>query len=166
MAYGTYDKYVMDDSRSNELLACTTGALAAIGIAQAVAVMRTYELYEPIAVTRFGVKITTTMAYGTTPTLAKVALKKYPTFGSSSGAVTIAEFTIPEGTVAGTVLWVDVNNSDGRGDCLAGQQIVMATTVEGHGGTETGAYRPYFCYNPRAEVAGNQPYMTAATDLA
>jgi hypothetical protein len=92
-------------------------------------------------------------------TPAKVALKKYPTYGSATGAVTLAEITLLQGWQAGHIYYVDVENALGKADVKAGEQLVIEVTQQGAGGTEVGDYQPFFAGHPRAEVAANQSYM-------
>jgi hypothetical protein len=166
MAYGTYDKEVLHTIHSN------AAQETAIALEAATGVKFTYDLVEPITVTRFGIKPTVTFDYDTMTTEAVVKLKRYITYGSSSGAITLATVTLKQGWVAGNVYYVDVPNipdytdqftAVNPADCKAGEQLVVEVTTQGAGGTEAGDWLPYICYNPRAEVAANQAAMHNVT---
>lgn len=166
MGYGTYDKNVLHTIHSN------AGQETAIALEASTGVKFTFDLVEPITVTRFGIKPTVTFNYDTMTTEAVVALKRYITYGSSSGAITLASITLKNAWVAGSVYYVDVSNipsytdqytAVNPADCKAGEQLVVEVTTQGAGGTEAGDWLPYICYNPRAEVAGNQATMYNVT---
>jgi hypothetical protein len=160
MAYGTYDK--------NVLLPCHSNAAqeAAIITEATTGVKFTYDVVEPITVTRFGLKPTITLFYDTMTVQAIVKLKKYITYGSSSGAVTLATITIDDPAVTGNNAWlaghiyyVDVENALNAACVDAGMQLVVEVTTAGVGSTSSGAWLPYIMFNPRAEVEANQSAM-------
>lgn len=160
MAYGTYDKHVLKSTDSN------AGQETAIALEASTGVKFTFDIVEPITVTRFGIKPTVTFTYDTMTTEAVVKLKKYITYGSSSGEVVLATITLTDPAVAanqdwlaGHVYYVDVDNALNVACIDAGEQLVVEVTTQGAGGTEVGDWLPYIMYNPRAEVAANQSAM-------
>lgn len=156
------DRWVLNDTSCDELLA---GAVTAVAWNQTTANVRVFTVQMPMQVVRFGIVITTATAGYTTP--PRVALFRRVTFGSDTGRVKIAEFNIPTGLAAGTVYYVTVKTADARGTCLAGSQLVVATTVQGSGGaSQAGAYRPFIEYALASEATANQTSMVRATDLA
>lgn len=84
-----------------------------------------------------------------------VLFKRYPTFGSAAGAVTIGTLLIPAGTAAGKVIYDDVNPVN----CYPGDQIVYEVTVAAAGGGAAGAavYDVELIEDP--EVPANQSDM-------
>jgi len=163
--YGTYDKWVLSDHNCDDGLAGT--GVAALALEASAGVKRTWTIYEPVEVTRVGIHVTVAFAYATQTAEGVITFKKYVAYGSSAGAVTLGRFALTDATPAGEVLFVDVNTKDGRGAVKTGEQIVAEiTTAATGGGGIAGDFRCYVCWNPRAEVAGNQAYMTKATDTA
>lgn len=153
MAYGTYDKSVLLPCHSN------AGQETAIALEAAAGVKFTYDVVEPITVTRFGIKPTVAFNYDTMTAAAVVKLKKYVTYGSSAGEVELASITLVQAWAAGNVYYVDVENALNAACVDVGEQLVVEVTTQGAGGTETGDWLPYIMYNPRAEVAANQAAM-------
>lgn len=73
-----------------------------------------------------------------------VALKYYPTVGSSSGAVTLASLTIPTGVAAGKVYYKAVDSVK----VLPGQELVVEVTTAAAGGGAAGdGYSAIECYH-------------------
>lgn len=66
---------------------------------------------------------TTTCSYSTTA--AQIAVKRRPTYGSSSGAVTIATMTIPSGTAVGKVLYQDIVYGSKTSEGIAASSLLL-----------------------------------------
>ena len=158
--YGSYPKSLRFDPTNNDASLAT-----AINLNAATGVKSTWSIKEPITVTRFGIQVTTAMTYNTATNLMVIKLKKYVTFGSATGAVELASIIVPDvDRAVGKTLYVDVNNLIGVADIKTGEQLVAEVTTAGTGGGSiAGAYQPFFHGHPRAEVAGNQPYMVNLT---
>lgn len=159
--YGTYDKSVLMSVNSN------AGQETAIALEAGTGVKFTYDIVEPITVTRFALKPTVTFNYATMSAQSVVKLKKYVTYGSSVGEVTLATITLDDPAVSGNNAWtaghvyyVDVENALNAACVNAGQQLVVEVTTAGTGGGGiAGDWLPYIMYNPRAEVEANQSAM-------
>lgn len=175
MAYGTYDKHVLHTIHSN------AAQETAVALEAATGVKFTFDVVEPITVTRFGIKPTVTFAYDTMTAEAVVKLKRYITYGSATGAITLATITLTDPAVAANEDWtvghcyyVDVSNipaytdaftAVNPADCKAGEQLVVEVTTQGAGGGGiAGDWLPYIGYNPRAEVAANQTALHNITE--
>jgi hypothetical protein len=157
MAYGTYDKHVCE--RGDAQTAMTSAAIEA-----ATGELLVKTVLEPITVSRFGVQIKpgANIDYdNASPTLCEVALYKYP-LGVSGSKVLLGSFEIPDGALAGAVLFADIDNKLGAADFNTGDQVAVVIKTQGAGGTEVGDIYPYFTFNPRAEVAAN---MSLAVDM-
>lgn len=157
--YGSYDKFVKPNVNPETAIAieATTGVKA------------TWNFQNPEMVTRVGVQVTTGIDYNTATALCKVAFKKYPTYGSSSGAVVLGTIEIPNAMAAGSVLYLDIPNTapNRNAEVKAGEQVVAEVTVRGAGGAYiAGDYQPFICTHPRAEVDGNQDYMVECADAS
>lgn len=160
--YGTYNRFVLDDTACDESLG---GAVAAVLITAAAANIRTYSAKEPLRATRFGIQVTTAINYNTPTALAVVSLFKRVTFGSDTGRVLIGRFAIPDAQAVGRTIFIDIGSADAT--VLAGEQLVVAVTTQGAGGGGiAGAYRPFVCFNQVAEVSGNQTNMVRVTNTA
>lgn len=160
MAYGTYDKHVLTDVEAS-------GATTPIALEASAAVVRTWEVYEPIQVTRVGIKIAVTFNYDTQTQEGILKFKRYIAYGSATGAIELGTITLTDTAAAGKCVYIDVDTSDGRGDCKGGEQIVAEITTAGTGGGSiAGDFLCYVCYNPRAETTANQSYMKAGPACA
>lgn len=157
--YGSYPKELVLN------MAVDDAALAtAIALNAAAGNKVTWSLNEPICVTRFGIRITTTINYDTPTALAVLKLYKRVTPGSDTNRVELATLTIQNAWAVGHVYYVDVSNLAMVADIKAGEQLVAAVTTQGAGGGSiAGAYQIHAAGHPRAEVAANQSYMHNVT---
>lgn len=168
MAYGAYDKHVLDAAVVDGALATGINLSAALN---AVAFIKTVN--EPVTVTRFGFRPTTVFTYGTGPTIGILTLWRYPVAGGS-GAVALATINLEDAAAVNNVYYVDVPNpavpptkvngvitvrGRNKADIDAGEQIVVTVSLAAVGGTKTGVYQAYVAYHPRAEVEDNQSKM-------
>lgn len=87
-----------------------------------------------------------------------VAMKRYPTYGSSASAETIGTLSIPAATVAGKVLYKDVTPVI----CYPGDQLVFEVTTAAAGGGAAGNAAYMFNAVLRPEAAANQSDMVAS----
>ena len=78
-----------------------------------------------------------------------VAFKRYPTFGSAAGAVTLGSVSIPAGTAAGKVVYKDISQVT----LLPGDQLVAEVTTAAAGGGAAGGA----LYGVLAELDPEQP---------
>ena len=159
MAYGTYDKYVIDSAVVDAAQA------AAIALEAAAAAILTHTVYEPITVTRFGFRPTVAFDYDTQTAEGVLTLYRYPVAGGA-GKVALATIPLADLALVNDVYYVDVVNppvaarGKGRADIDAGEQVVVEITTQGAGGGAiAGDFQPFYCFNPRAEVEDNQSDM-------
>lgn len=90
-------------------------------------------IQERTAVSRLLLTVTTLVAADTT--LAVVTYKRRPTFGSSSGEVTLGTITVPDATAVGKVLFKNIDEAE----LNAGEELVFeVTTAAVDGGGATG----------------------------
>lgn len=87
-----------------------------------------------------------------------VNFKRYPTYGSSAGAVSLGTISIPAATAAGKVVYKDITPAL----CYPGDQIVFEITTAAAGGGAAGNafYAIEVSANP--EYASNQSDMIAS----
>jgi hypothetical protein len=183
MAYGTYDKYVID---GGVLPANMANAANANGSPAAVLA---YPVKEPITVTRFGFYPVANITYGATPTYGILTLYRYPQ-GANTNKIALASISMGgPGSVANTtwvptvgkVYYVDVWNwpmkanfgpndpytgiwFKGMADFDAGDTVAVEITTQGN--SNAGTFQPYFTWNPRAEEQFNQPCLVNLTPPA
>lgn len=87
-----------------------------------------------------------------------VAFKRYPTYGSSAGAVTLGTLTIPAGTAAGKVVYKRINPSN----LIPGDQLVAEVTTAAAGGGAAGGALYSFSAEEDPEYPPNQSDMIAS----
>ncbi len=117
----------------------------------------TWTAFHPMQVSRVGVLVTVTIDYDTITTACVVAFDRRVTYGSDTGRVEMGRVTIPQGTKAGTVIYVDIPNGQDNdsGEVIAGGQVVCETVVAGLGGTEVGDWQPVLVWVPMALQPAN-----------
>jgi len=104
-----------------------------------------------------------TTAVTASTTAPQVAVKRRPTYGSSSGAVTIATMTIPSGTKAGQVLVQDVVYGSGTSNKYlnAGEELSLeVATQAADSGTAAGVGFITFEMDAPTDQVGNQTNMS------
>ena len=142
------------------LAAKSTGAATPLNLAATAAQWVGYAVCGPIVAVRIAFFVTTTITAGTTA--PKVAIIRRPTYGSSSGAITLGTMTIPTATAAGKVLYLDIAqtkmssgvnvNLVNCGEELSFESIVQAVD----GGTAAGACFLRIQYDPVVDQVGDQ----------
>jgi hypothetical protein len=181
MAYGTYDKYVIDGGVLPANMANATNANANTGTG-ANAVLG-YPVKEPITVTRFGFYPVANITYPANATYGILTLYRYPQ-GNATNKIPLAAIQIggwTGGALAGKVYYVDVWNwpmkanfgpndpytgiwFKGMADFDAGDTVAVEITTQGN--ANAGTFQTYFCWNPRAEEQFNQPCLVNMTPPA
>ena len=121
----------------------------AVNLAAAAASYGGYAVLMPINIKRFLFMVTTTVTSGLTA--AQVQLLSRPTYGSSSGAVTLATLTIPTATAVGVVLYKDISDST---RVQAGYELqIQAPSVQAvDGGTAAGTGWVGFLWEPSPDA--------------
>lgn len=163
MAYGTYDKNVVDRG----LLAGTFAT--AIVLEASTADILTVPVAEPITVTRFGFRPTVTFAYDTLTAKGVLTCYRYPK-ANSTDKVSLGTINLENGDAANKVYFVNVDNAPtaavtpykgvarlGKADFEPGDQVVVAISTAATGGANiAGDFQPWFAFHPRAEAVQNQ----------
>lgn len=107
----------------------------ALNLAAAAAQYAGFAVLQPISIKRMLFFVTTQVTAGTTA--PQVGFVQRPTYGSTSGAVTLGVMTIPTGTAVGKVVYKDISDST---RVLAGQELSMDIIRQAvDGGTAAGA---------------------------
>lgn len=158
MAYGTYDRHVVDNA------VCDAQRATAIVLEASTGAILTKTVLEPITVSRFGFVPTVAFDYDTLVTEGVLTLYRYPA-GVSGSKVALATIALEDDAAVGDIYFVDVDNKLGYADFNAGDQVVIEITTQAAGGTEVGDFQPFFTFNPRAEVTANQAKMHNRTDV-
>lgn len=97
----------------------------AINLAAATGTYGGYLVTKPVAVRRFSFYVITNVLAGTTAPI--VGLRRRPTYNSASGELTIANLTIPNAAVLGTVYYKDISAYQIHpGDELSVERAVQA----------------------------------------
>jgi hypothetical protein len=172
--YGSYEKLVIDAAQANLALPTAINLNAATGN---IYITKT-PFAEPVTCTRFGVQVTTAFSLLSPTANAVLTLYRVPA-GVLGSRIALATMAIPAGAVvANSVLVCDVDNSyvaatkvDGvitvrarnKADLDAGDQLQIAITTMANGATETGAYQPFVCFNPRPEPNDTQAMVVDLT---
>lgn len=89
-----------------------------------------------------------------------VEFNRRPTQGSATGEVLIDQITIPDGTAAGTIMYVDLSSpvAIAAGETVAFEHVTQAADA----GTAAGdGYYGFLCIDD-PEVPGNQSNLTAS----
>ena len=117
----------------------------------------------PVMATRLKFVVTTAVSASTTAPV--VAVKRRPTLGSSSGAVTIASMTIPSGASIGQVYYLDVSYGSGTSNKYinAGEELSLECTVQATDGSSATGAGFFVCERENViDQAANQTNMVAA----
>lgn len=118
----------------------------------------TWTAMHPMQVQRVGVLVTVAIDYDTTTARTVVAFDRRVTYGSDTGRVEMGRVTIPQGTIAGTVIYLDIPNGEGNdyGEVIAGGQVVAEIVTSGAGaGTEVGDFQPWVSWVPMSLQPAN-----------
>jgi hypothetical protein len=172
--YGSYEKLVLDSAVANLAAPTAINYNAAAG--------NIYEtkmpFMEPASVTRFGLHVTT--AFSLLGETANMALKLYRCPAGANGSrIELATMDVPAGNIAvNSILICDVDNAyvpatkvagvitvraRNKADLDAGDTVQIAISTGANGSTETGAFQPFVCFNPRPEPVENQALVIDLT---
>ena len=171
--YGSYEKFVMDGQLANAAFTDPTNLNASTGN-----IYISPPFCEPASITRFGVRVTT--AFSLLSETANLVLKLYRCPAGVLGSrIELANMTVPAGNIAAnSILFCDVDNAyvpatkvlgaitvraRNKADIDPGDTVQIAITTMANGATETGAYIPYICFNPRPEAKENCAMVTDLT---
>lgn len=112
----------------------------------------TFNLLENVRVWRLVVKVTTSIS---STGAVVVALKRRPTYGSSSGEVNLGTVSIPAAAVANAVYYKDITPYN----CLIGDQLVFDCTTAA---STSGAAIAGFLADFDPEAAANSVMIASA----
>lgn len=170
MAYGTYDRQVVDSSNDDH------GRATAIALEAAAGAILTKTIVEPVSIDRFGFQPTVLFNYDTQVTKGVLTLYKYP-FGVSGSKVALATINLEDGDLAKYTYFCDVDNkvveatspatgvaSKGIADLEPGDQVVVEISTQAVGGVYiAGDFQPFVCMHRRAESTENLNYAVDRT---
>jgi hypothetical protein len=134
------------------------GLATALAIEAAAGDKSIWTAFMPMQVERVGVLVTVAINYDTPTALMVMAFDRRVTYGSDTGRVEMGRVTIPNGTAAGTVIYLNIPHADGEdsGSVMAGGQIVSEIVTQGAGGGSiAGDFQPFICWQPRGEANAN-----------
>src|SRR3990172_10058494 len=135
-----------DDEGNDFVVADTTAGVADKGV---------YTVLMPMVVRRIGFVVSTTIV---NPTIAAVKSVDYrPNFGSETDRAEIDTLTLPTGTAAGKIVYVDVNYR-----VLPGPQLVAEHKTAGTGAGAAGAGRIVVVADYSNETAANCAQVLAS----
>ena len=171
--YGSYEKLVMDGEVANVAFTSPINLNASTGNIYA-----SQPFVEPASITRFGVRVTTAFSLLTPTANAVLTLYRCPA-GVLGSRIALATMEIPAGNIAAnSILFCDVDNAyvpatkvagvitvraRNKADIDPADVVQIAITTMANGATETGAYQPYICFNPRPEAPQNCAMVTDLT---
>jgi hypothetical protein len=172
MAYGTYDRMVVDSANDDH------GMASAILLGSSTGAILTKTLKEPRVAVRFGYWVTTAFNYNTPTAIGVLTLYKYPG-GNASNKVALATINLVDGALASIEYFCDVDDKavaaiapyEGLAfkfiaDLEPMDQIVVEMTTRATGGSYlTGAFQPFICLWKRAEETQNQQYTVDLTPV-
>ena len=149
MPYGAYDRFPMASNLAD-------GGFVADLITEATSGDKiVFTALEPMIVMGFRLLIMATINYDTPTAIANIALDKRVAFGSDTNRVELAVIILPDGIVAGKVLYKNITPVK----LLPGQQLVVKVKVAGVGTTSSGSFKPFVIAAPAPETPGNCPNM-------
>jgi hypothetical protein len=135
-----------------------TKLTTALAIEAAAANASIWTAMHPMQVQRVGVLVTVTINYNVVSTLAVIAFYRRVLYGDDTGRVEMGRVTIPDGTKAGTVIYLDIPNGqdNDNGEVIAGGQVVSAVAVAGTGGGAiAGDFMPWISWVPMSLQPAN-----------
>lgn len=166
MAYGTYDRFVIDTASDDSGL----GTAANFADAANTTPILSKVVVEPRTVSRFGIRVVTALDYHTANVAMILTCYKYPA-NISANKVALGDLTVPAaGLAANSVAFVDVENKPvkaqapytglagyGTADLLPGDVVGVEISQTGTGGANlTGTFYPWVGLVQKAEVVGNE----------
>jgi len=172
MAYGTYDRQVIDSSVDDH------GQATAIEMEASTGAILTKTAKEPMSVDRFGFLVTELFQYHTLTTIGVLTLYKYPQ-GVAANKLALATINLEDGAQVGCLYYVNVDNKClpavypytgvkdvGIADLNPGDQVVIEISTQGVGDIYVlGAFQPVFFWHNRAEDPGNMTQVFDRTPV-
>ena len=169
MAYGTYDRMVVDSSNDDH------GMASAIDMGAATGVILLKTIREPRTVARFGYMPTVELQYQTKTTEGVLTVYKYP-LGVAASKVALGTIALKDAAAAFVHYGVDLDNQPvaatapyqgvadlGLCDLQPGDQVAIWITTQAVGSSYlAGAFQPFLDLFKRAEANG---CMTGYVDL-
>lgn len=144
-------------SWSHALARVDSGFDTALNLAASVGNYAGYAVHAPIALNRISFIVTTAVTSGSVA--AQVAFKRFPTFGSTSGSVSLGALTIPTAASVGQVYYKDIAYVK----LNAGEQLMIQKGVQAvDAGTAQGAGFVGFLFDPAPDYVTNQTNMVAS----
>lgn len=117
-----------------------------------------YAIHQPIALNRVTFLVTTAVTSGSVA--GAVSFKRFPTFASTTGSVSIGTMTIPTAASVGQVYYKDLAYTK----LNAGEELMIQKAVQAvDAGTAAGAGYVGFLFDPAPDSVGNQTNMVLAT---
>lgn len=142
---------------SGELKRKSNAEDTALSVIQAAGQYAGYAVMRPINVKTLMFFVTTQITTGLVP--CKVAVTSRPTYGSSSGAVTLGSMTIPTASAVGTVVIKEISDAV---RVNAGNELSLDVAVQGtDSGTAAGAGFFQILWEPSTEADANQSKIVA-----
>lgn len=130
----------------------------ALNLAATVGNYAGYAVHQPIALNRVTFLITTAVTSGSVN--AQVAFKRFPTYASTTGSVSIGSITILNGASVGQVYYKDLPYVR----LNAGEELMIQKGVQAvDAGSAAGAGFVGFSFDPAPDAAANQTNMVAST---
>jgi hypothetical protein len=126
----------------------------ALNLAAAVGNYAGYAVSMPVALNRLSFIVTTAVTSGSVN--AQVAFKRFPTYASTTGSVSIGSLIIPNASAVGTVVYKDVAYVK----INAGEELMIQKGVQAvDAGTAAGAGFVNFTFEPAPDAEVNQSNM-------
>jgi hypothetical protein len=134
------------DQQKDQLILQVAGSLASVATLAGLF----YMPFHPIVVQEFSAMITTSP----TVTPATIILKRRPTPGSDSGAITIGTLILPVGATIGNVYYKKGLDTK----CYPGDEIAIGVTAAATAGAATFG----FAWSPNWDIPANNSKMIAS----
>lgn len=128
-----------------------------LNLAAAVGNYAGYAVSGPVALNRVTFLVTTAVTSGSVA--GQVAFKRFPTYGSTTGSVSIGSLIIPNAASVGQVYYKDL----GYVKLNAGEELMIQKGVQAvDAGSAAGAGWVNFTFEPAPDAVGNQTNMIAS----
>ncbi len=144
-------------SWSHSLVRIDSALDTALNLAASVGNYAGLAVHAPIALTRVSFIVTSAVTSGSVA--GQVAFKRFPTFGSTTGSVSLGSLTIPNAAAVGQVYYKDLTYAR----LNAGEELMIQKGVQAvDAGTAAGAGFVGFLFDPAPEYVANQSNMIAS----
>lgn len=131
----------------------------AVNLAGVAASYAGYAILQPVSLKRLMFFVTVQATTGTTNAI--VNWQSYPTYASSSGAITLGTITIPNGATVGKIYYKDISDST---RLAAGSELALALQVAGtDGGTAQGSGWMGFIWEPAPDADANNTLLVKSS---